>query len=561
MTENNKEKETSNISKDIQSQIHSTEPPIIIFTKLNSIAKEAFHQMVPPVVCEICYKDKNLIQCKICNNGFHKDCLKTVFFRDPFICDNCRKQFTEEEIYSITNNPFNQTGNKLHREGNKVYKEFDNNNNNISNKTSKKKYQINTIITSPTKIIELNEDNKNSNLNEDKNINNNNFFIGEKNGGNLNNNIINNNTTNNLNKKKLNKKIIDNMTESNNNEILFEKAEIKYTKKEKKIPSKIDSEKNIGSNIILDNELYESSIMSRSQEIPLEKPATKIKRKREKDKDKDKELNSNYKIKTSSHSMKRCNSPNKSEPLSNSNIINLNNDISFTSKENKEKINKDEQSLQSIKKSTKKKTNEKNNDKESLLLSFTHTDPQYKRRKIKIGTNRQCNMYEFIEKYENKINFDEEEYERNDLIQVWSKENNPLSEDELNKYLNTARMFWNYSNVHIEEDLCADFFQECDSKMKGKKIGTKLKNKILKLIKELKELIKRGINLNSHYDEMSLRVLHLCKYKTNIALLFLYKGLNPFVEEVEEGFKHDIYFFQDEIYSFINNGDFFDPDN
>ena len=561
MTENSKEKETSNISKDIKSQIHSTEPPIIIFTKLNSIAKEAFHQMVPPVVCEICYKDKNLIQCKICNNGFHKDCLKTVFFRDPFICDNCRKQFTDEEIYSITNNPFNQTGNKLHREGNKVYKEFDNNNNNMSNKTSKKKYQINTIITSPTKIIELNEDNKNSNLNEDKNINNNNFFIGEKNGGNLNNNIINNNTTNNLNKKKLNKKIIDNMTESNNNEILLEKAEIKSTKKEKKIPSKIDSEKNIGSNIILDNELYESSIMSRSQEIPLEKPATKNKRKREKDKDKDKELNSNYKIKTSSHSMKRCNSPNKSEPLSNSNIINLNNDISFTSKENKEKINKDEQSLQSIKKSTKKKTNEKNNDKESLLLSFTHTDPQYKRRKIKIGTNRQCNMYEFIEKYENKINFDEEEYERNDLIQVWSKENNPLSEDELNKYLNTARMFWNYSNVHIEEDLCADFFQECDSKMKGKKIGTKLKNKILKLIKELKELIKRGINLNSHYDEMSLRVLHLCKYKTNIALLFLYKGLNPFVEEVEEGFKHDIYFFQDEIYSFINNGDFFDPDN
>ena len=44
-------------------------------------------------------------------------------------------------------------------------------------------------------------------------------------------------------------------------------------------------------------------------------------------------------------------------------------------------------------------------------------------------------MYEFIEKYENKINFDEEEYERNDLIQVWSKENNPLTEEELNKYI------------------------------------------------------------------------------------------------------------------------------
>ena len=40
------------------------------------------------------------------------------------------------------------------------------------------------------------------------------------------------------------------MTESNNNEILNEKSEIKSTKKEKKISSKIDSEKNIGSSII-----------------------------------------------------------------------------------------------------------------------------------------------------------------------------------------------------------------------------------------------------------------------------------------------------------------------
>ena len=170
-------------------------------------------------------------------------------------------------------------------------------------------------------------------------------------------------------------------------------------------------------------------------------------------------------------------------------------------------------------------------------------------------------MYEFTDKYENKINFEEEEYERNDLVQVWSMEKNPLSEEELNNYINTARLFWNYRNIHIEEDLCADFFQECEQKMKNKKILPKLKNKITKLIKELKELIKRGINLNSHYDEMSLRVLHLCKYKTNVALLFLYKGLNPFIEEIEEGFKHDIYFFQDEIYSFINNGDFFDSDN
>ena len=144
-------------------------------------------------------------------------------------------------------------------------------------------------------------------------------------------------------------------------------------------------------------------------------------------------------------------------------------------------------------------------------------------------------MYEFTDKYENKINFEEEEYERNDLIQVWSKERNPLSEEELNNYIKTAKIFWNYRNIHIEEDLCTDFFQECEQKMKNKKISPKLKNKITKLIKELKELIKTGINLNSHYDEMSLRILHLCKYKTNIALLFLYKGLNPFVARSASG--------------------------
>ena len=532
MNDNNKEIENSINSKELTSQNHSIEPPITIFNKLNSIAKGNFHQIIPLVVCEICYKDQNLIQCKICNNGFHKKCLNTAFLPEPFICFNCKKQFTEEEINSILNNNNYNQANKSIRNGNKIHKEFE------QSKNIKKKIQTNIIISSPTKIIELEEDNKKDNENENKK------------GGNL----INNNIDNNLNKKKNNKKIIDNMSEINMNENC-DKSETKSIKKENKSKLKIDIEKNGGLGISLENELCESSVMSRSQEITIDKPYTKNKRKRERDKEKEKELNSTLKSKNSTHNQKKGNSPGKAENLSSSN---LNNDFSFT---NKDKINKDEQSIQSTKKSNKKKVIEQKGEKESLLLSLTHTDPQYKRRKIKIGSNRQCNMYEFTDKYENKINFDEEEYERNDLIQVWSKENNPLTEEELNKYIETAKIFWNYRNVHIEEDLCADFFQECETKMKSKKIVPKLKNKITKLIKELKELIKRGINLNSHYDEMSLRVLHLCKYKTNIALLFLYKGLNPFIEEVEEGFKHDIYFFQDEIYSFINNGDFFDPDN
>ena len=254
-------------------------------------------------------------------------------------------------------------------------------------------------------------------------------------------------------------------------------------------------------------------------------------------------------------------------PLDSSIINNSSSNKSLNNIALKENNNKNElslgQSQSQIGKKTnrKKNTNLKGNKKGNLVLSFTHTDPQYKRCKIKIGANRQCNMYEYTDKYENEINFDEEEYERKDLIQVWSMEKNPLSEEELNNYIKTARLFWNYRNIHIEQDLCSDFFEECNKKMKNKNILPKLKNKITNLIKELKELIKKGIDLNSHYDEMSLRILYLCKYKTNIALLFLYKGLNPFIEEIEEGFKHDIYFFQDEIYSFINNGDFLDSDN
>jgi hypothetical protein len=513
------------LSKETTNQIHSSEPSMIIFNKLNSIAKGNFHQILPTVVCEICYKDKNLLVCNICRNGFHKKCLNTAFLPEPFICSHCKNQFTEEEIKSLLNNPYSQSQ-KDNVDKNKLYKEYE------QKKSVKKKYQINTT-TGPTKIIEL-EDN-----------------INENNAENKQGSIIN---TNNINKKKSAKKIADNnyitdnMSESNFNDNC-DKSETKSIKKEKKL--KIEIEKNglLGNSI--ENELCESSVMSRSQEITLEKQFINNKRK--------KEPNSNFKNKNANNNRKKVNSPiegnSKIESFSNSNMNNI--QIS-----NKEKIIKDEQSLQSTtKKSGKRKSAEQKGEKDSLLLSFTHTDPQYKRRKIKLGSNRQCNMYEFTDKYENKINFDEEEYERNDLIQVWSKEKNPLSEEDLNKYIETAKIFWNYRNVHIEEDLCSDFFHECETKMKNKKIVPKLKNKIMKLIKELKELIKRGISLNSHYDEMSLRVLHLCKYKTNIALLILYKGLNPFIEEVEEGFRHDIYFFQDEIYSFINNGDYFDPDN
>ncbi len=540
---NNNSTNNNNIYKGLTNKTSSTEPSLNILSKLNSIANENFHKLIPSIVCEICYKEGNLIICEICKNGFHQKCLETcletAFLSEPFICVNCKKQFTKEEISSIINNPYRQS--YIKRNGmintKKLYKGFDH------NKKIKKKYNLNTIIN-PTKIIELNEDN----INENENLN-------DKTKKEDNDSIINGK---NINKKKNTKKItehnlIEKIKENNTPEEKSQKSENKSVKKENKNKGKIDLDKNIGEGVGGENEVYESSIMSKSQDIIISNFRNKKRKK-----DKDKENNSN--IKSKNHSNFRSNSPTNNNTKNN----NLNN---LDSKSIKEKNNKEDLSLNhsqsfSSKKISKKKQNDTKNEKEHYLLSsLVHTDPQYKRRKIKIAANRQCNMYEFTDKYENKINFDEEEYERNDLVQVWSVEKNSLSEEELNNYINTARLFWNYRNIHIEEDLCADFFQECELKMKNKKIMPKLKNKITKLIKELKELIKRGISLNSHYDEMSLRVLHLCKYKTNVALLFLYKGLNPFIEEIEEGFKHDIYFFQDEIYSFINNGDFFDSDN
>lgn len=190
-----------------------------------------------------------------------------------------------------------------------------------------------------------------------------------------------------------------------------------------------------------------------------------------------------------------------------------------------------------------------------ILLSYEHSNPQYKRRKIKIGINHNVDMYEFTDRYENQINFEDDEYERKQLKQVWSC-SNPLSPEEISSYVKTARLFWNYRNMFLENELCSDFFEECERLMKGKKMSEKLKERIHKLMTELKGLVRRGVDLNCHYDEMALKMLHICKYKVKVALLFLYKQLNPFVEEAEEGFKNDVFFFQSEIVSIINDGDF-----
>ena len=284
------------------------------------------------------------------------------------------------------------------------------------------------------------------------------------------------------------------------------------------------------------------------------KIGNKRKRGKEKEKNKDKEIE---KEKTKEKEKEKEQSKEKNKK-------NLKQKITNKSKSNN--INNIQINNINIKEYKKRKGNKnpidllKKQRESYLILSYAHSNPQYKRRKIKIGINNQCDINEFTNKYESQINFDEEEYERNQLKQVWSVSKNPFSNEEINKYLNTARLFWNYRNFNLENELCCDYFDECEKIMKKKEISGKLKGKIMKLMKELRELIRRGIDLNCHYDEMSLKMLHLCNYKMKVALFFLYKQLNPFIEEVEEGFKSDVYIFQNELFSMINDGDFYDPD-
>ena len=276
------------------------------------------------------------------------------------------------------------------------------------------------------------------------------------------------------------------------------------------------------------------------------------KRKREKNQNKSKKNNTNLTL-------------NKNESGNSNNIRNSNNNNNNNTNNNnnlsQNKNNNIEINNINIKENKKRKGPKLNSRENYLLLNIFHSNPQYKRRKIRIGANRQCNIYEFTEKYEKEINFDEEEYERNQLKQVWSVSKNPFSKEEIDKYLKTARLFWNYRNLNLENELCADYYEECEKIMKKKNISDKLKKKILKLMKELKELVRRGIDLNCHYDEMSLKMLYLCNYKMKVALFLLYKQLNPFIEEVEEGFKSDVLIFQNELFSMINDGDFYDPDD
>jgi hypothetical protein len=202
----------------------------------------------------------------------------------------------------------------------------------------------------------------------------------------------------------------------------------------------------------------------------------------------------------------------------------------------------------------------------SYLSSLEHTNINFKKRKIKVGDNYNIDMEHFYDKLKNCLDEDVTEYERHEMKKVWSSDS--LPENEIEAYLKDCRLFWNYRNFLLETDSCTDFYKKVKALKKEKlRLSSNQKFVIVHKVKQLKEFVKFGVNLNNHFEEMCLKILHICKYSTKKAILFLYNNLNPFIEgnfilfiylfiyliEEETSFKSDINFFQKEILAIFSD--------
>ena len=176
-------------------------------------------------------------------------------------------------------------------------------------------------------------------------------------------------------------------------------------------------------------------------------------------------------------------------------------------------------------------SNNSNRAERRDLLAFDNTSTKYKRRKIKTGINHNIDMNEYYNKIENELNLDDFDNERKNTRKVWSNSKNPLSNEEIEIYLKTAKIFWDYRNLNIENELNNDFQDEIILYInENKTINNSKRNTIESKLIELKKFVEKGVNLNCHFDEMALKILHISKYKIKMALFFLYKSINPFIE-------------------------------
>ncbi len=141
-------------------------------------------------------------------------------------------------------------------------------------------------------------------------------------------------------------------------------------------------------------------------------------------------------------------------------------------------------------------------------------------------------MNDYYNKIESEINLDEVVHERQNIRRVWSNSKNPLKESEIIHYLRIGKYFWNYRNLNVENDIHSDFHEEIIKFMdsNNKIISNSKRNSVEAKLSEITKFLEKGINLNCHFDEIALKILHIAKYNVNLALYFLYNNFNPYLE-------------------------------
>jgi len=165
------------------------------------------------------------------------------------------------------------------------------------------------------------------------------------------------------------------------------------------------------------------------------------------------------------------------------------------------------------------------------LIALDNSCTQFKKRKCKVGVNHNIDINEYYNMIENEINLDDVVYERQNIRKVWSNAKNPLKSEEINNYLKIGKIFWNYRNINLENELHSDFNEEIIKFMNNNKnISTSKRNIIENKLNEIKKFLDKGVNLNYHFDEIALKILYIARYDVNLALFFLYKNFNPYLE-------------------------------
>lgn len=218
------------------------------------------------------------------------------------------------------------------------------------------------------------------------------------------------------------------------------------------------------------------------------------------------------------------------------------------------------------------------------LHTFDHTDINFKKRKIRVGEDYNID-FSNINNESNANNHSNQSFTNNQLLsnsgtysnnangyfhknnenevkivdafenskpnKIFNGINCPLTPSQIDNYLKNAFFFWNYRNIDVENELCSEYYKYYDEYISKADDDDEFLDQLEFKHLCVKNLVEYGICLNNHFEEMALKILHLTNYSIKKALFFLFRSINPYLEEEIEGFKSDVSFMQREAFSLI----------